>query len=226
MPSLSLLANPASCSLTAKWTQKTRILGDTFSPMNGEIFPIPSHQKDHVQICQYLMRVSPKINVWKVKMHYPSDLKPTLFPVPLCDSPLRRNRRRGPWQLAPFQLCFVLMYDEVILPLQWLTMDKSKWNYGCACMHACVLSHFSCVWLCTPIDCSPQALLSMGFSRQEYWGGLPFPLPGDLPDPGIELVSLTPTALAGGVFFFTTSAKWVKRSFVSLNGAKRSLIFL
>ena len=34
-----------------------------------------------------------------------------------------------------------------------------------------------------------QAPLSMGFSRQEYWSGLPFPSPGDLPDPGIELVS-------------------------------------
>ena len=31
-----------------------------------------------------------------------------------------------------------------------------------------------------------QALLSMGFSRQEYWSGLPFPPPGDLPNPGIE----------------------------------------
>ena len=36
------------------------------------------------------------------------------------------------------------------------------------------------------MDCSPQAPLSMGFSRQEYWSGLPFPSPEDLPDPGIE----------------------------------------
>ena len=36
-----------------------------------------------------------------------------------------------------------------------------------------------------------QSPLSMGFSRQEYWSGLPCPPPGDLPDPGIELVSLT-----------------------------------
>ena len=34
-----------------------------------------------------------------------------------------------------------------------------------------------------------KAPLSMGFSRQEYWSGLPFPSPGDLPDPGIELES-------------------------------------
>ena len=42
-----------------------------------------------------------------------------------------------------------------------------------------------------------QVPLSMGFSRQEYWSGLPFPLPGDLPNPGMELES---PALAGGFF--------------------------
>ena len=40
--------------------------------------------------------------------------------------------------------------------------------------------------LCHPVDCNLQAPLSMGFSRQEYYSGLPFPSPGDLPDPGIE----------------------------------------
>ncbi|ELR45730.1 hypothetical protein M91_15238, partial [Bos mutus] len=49
-----------------------------------------------------------------------------------------------------------------------------------------------------------QAALSMGFSRQEYWSGLPFPTPGDLPDPGIEPMSLISLALADR--FFTTSA--------------------
>ena len=45
----------------------------------------------------------------------------------------------------------------------------------------------SCVWLfATPWTVAYQAPLSMGFSRQEYWSGLPFPSPGDLPDPGIE----------------------------------------
>ena len=47
-----------------------------------------------------------------------------------------------------------------------------------------------------------QAPLSMAFSRQEYWNGLPFPSPGDLPDPGIEPASPASRALAGG--FFTT----------------------
>ena len=62
---------------------------------------------------------------------------------------------------------------------------------------ACVLSRFQLsVTLWTV---ARQAPLSMGFLRQEYWRGLPFPPPGDLPDPGIEPVS---TALAGE--FFTT----------------------
>ena len=41
----------------------------------------------------------------------------------------------------------------------------------------------------TPWTVAHQAPLFMGFSRQEYWSGLPFPSPGDLPDPGIEPVS-------------------------------------
>ena len=53
-----------------------------------------------------------------------------------------------------------------------------------------------------PWTVAHQAPLSMGFSRQEYWHGLSFPPPGDLPDAGIEPASLTSPALAGG--FFTT----------------------
>ena len=44
----------------------------------------------------------------------------------------------------------------------------------------------SCPTLCDPMDLAYQASLSTGFSRQEYWSGLPFPSPGDLPSPGIE----------------------------------------
>ena len=55
------------------------------------------------------------------------------------------------------------------------------------------------------MDYSLLDLLSMGFSRQEYWSGLPCPSPGALPDPGIEPVSLASPALAGS--FFTWEAK-------------------
>ena len=47
-------------------------------------------------------------------------------------------------------------------------------------------SHQVLLILVTPLTIACQARLSMGFSRQEYWSGLPFPSPGDLPDPGIE----------------------------------------
>ena len=48
----------------------------------------------------------------------------------------------------------------------------------------------SCLTLCDPMGSSlHQALPSMGFSRQENWSGLPFPSPGNLPDPGIKLRS-------------------------------------
>ena len=76
-------------------------------------------------------------------------------------------------------------------------------------MHTQLLK--SCMTLCNlwtvlatlwTVTC--QTPLSMGFSRQEYWIGSPFPPPGDLPNPGIELVSLMSPALAG--VFFTTSA--------------------
>ena len=49
-----------------------------------------------------------------------------------------------------------------------------------------VLVTQSCLTLCDPMDCAYEAPLSMEFSRQEYWSGLPFPSPGDLLNPGIE----------------------------------------
>ena len=68
-----------------------------------------------------------------------------------------------------------------------------------------MLSLFSHIQLfATPWTLACQAPLSLGFSRQEYWSGLPFPTPGDLPDPGIELKTFKSPVLVGG--FFTTSA--------------------
>ena len=60
-------------------------------------------------------------------------------------------------------------------------------NEVVAHMCVCVLCHFSRVWLfATPWTIAPEAPLSMGFSRQDYWSGLAFPTPGDLPNPGIQ----------------------------------------
>ena len=66
----------------------------------------------------------------------------------------------------------------------------------------CVLSHSVMSNSATPWIVAHRAPLGMEFPRQEYWSGLPFPSPGDLPDPGTEPPSFVSTALAGR--FFTT----------------------
>ena len=76
------------------------------------------------------------------------------------------------------------------------------------CMGMCyaVLSHSVVSDSATLWTVARQAPLSMGFCRQKYWSGLSCPSPGDLPNPGIESVSLIPSALAGT--FFITSTTW------------------
>ena len=70
-----------------------------------------------------------------------------------------------------------------------------------------VVKSFSRVQLSvTPWTAAHHAPLSMGFSRQEYWSGLPCLAPGDLPNPGIKPGLLTSPTLAGR--FFTTSITW------------------
>ena len=67
----------------------------------------------------------------------------------------------------------------------------------------CVLTGFSHVQLCmTLCTVASQPALSLGLSRQEYWSELPYPPPGDLPNPGIKPMSLMSLSLTGG--FFTT----------------------
>ena len=69
------------------------------------------------------------------------------------------------------------------------------------CLRACVLSQFSHVQLSTTSwTVVRQAPLSLGFSRQEYWSGLPCPPPENLPDPGIKPTSPASPALAGRLF--------------------------
>ena len=60
----------------------------------------------------------------------------------------------------------------------------------------------------TPWTVASQAPLSMEFSRQEYWSGLPFPPPEDLPDPGIKPLSLISPALAGRFLTNVPPGKW------------------
>ena len=66
-----------------------------------------------------------------------------------------------------------------------------------------VLSRFNCVQLFATLwTVARQAPLPMGFSRQEYWSGLPFSSPRDLPDPRIEPSSLKCPVVVGSFFFF------------------------
>ena len=76
----------------------------------------------------------------------------------------------------------------------------SKHVGGCACQVALVVSDSA-----TPWSVAHQALLSVGFSRQEYWSELPCPPPRDLPNPGIELVSLMSLELEGRSFIPSTA---------------------
>ena len=77
---------------------------------------------------------------------------------------------------------------EILLKDTW-------WPIMHACMGAKLLQF--CLTLCDLMDCSPPGS-SVHISMQEYWSVLPCPPPGDLPDPGIKLLSLTSPALAGG----------------------------
>ena len=81
--------------------------------------------------------------------------------------------------------------------------DLEVWDEGLRgsrgkCVH--VKSLQSCPALCNPMNCGCQAPLSIGFPRQEYWSGLPFPPPGDLPEPGIEHESPASLALPADSF--------------------------
>ena len=100
--------------------------------------------------------------------------------------------------------------EEPVFPshLEFTVQDSARVGrlkaLGSSCVHVHMLSHVQL--FAAPWTVAHQASLSRGFSRQEYWGGLPFPSPGNLPDPEMEPTSLVSPALAGR--FFTTSATW------------------
>jgi len=91
---------------------------------------------------------------------------------------------------------------------EWITFKHSLWRISledwgkvciymcvCVCVYVCMYVYVLCLvtqlcpTLCNPMDCSPPgSSVHGGFSRQEYWSGLPCP-PGDLPNPGMELGS-------------------------------------
>ena len=120
-----------------------------------------------------------------------------------------------PFFCTPLITCLPKKPRAAILHL----LASSPWEH----VHVCPLAQL-CPTLCDPWTVARQALLSTGFSRQEYWSGLPFPISGDLPYPGIKLESLVFPALAGRFFIIEPPGKPPLRVYPCLN--KLSLYFL
>ena len=111
-------------------------------------------------------------------------------------------------QMCDLEFINSCTYTGLIL-FQWFNLKITysfKWGELCIyliiCVHAKSLQ--SCLILCDHMNCSLPATLSVGFSRQECWSGLPCPSSGDLPSPRIKPTSLTSPASADRLF--TTSA--------------------
>ena len=87
-------------------------------------------------------------------------------------------------------------------------------NFLCA-QKKFIFSLQLCLTLCDPMDCSLPGSSVHGILRQESWSGLPFPSPGDLPDPRITPASLTSPALTGRFFTTRTTCSLYLISFCS-----------
>ena len=137
------------------------------------------------------------------QLHPSKSQPPHLAPLEMWISggPCRTKEDKECERLCTLQSTCRLMRSPVAwrghLSSLGLSAAQRKWA-------ASMLSRFSHAQLfVAPRSVASQAPLSTVFSRQEYWNGLPFPSPRDLPGPGIEPAS---SALAGG--FFTTSTTW------------------
>ena len=109
------------------------------------------------------------------------------------------------FSLFPLQLIYLYKNGTVLLSWSLKKYFHPPWTLIVLCPRLMVvLSHdqwLSHVWLFVTLwAVAHQAPLSVEMFRQEYWSGLPFPTPGDLPNPGTEPVSLVSPALAGGLF--------------------------
>ena len=80
----------------------------------------------------------------------------------------------------------------LMFPVSYMSVQICRDNYTYVCIsvsiyvYMCVLVVQSCLTLWDPMDCACQAPLSMEFSRQEYWSGLPCPSSGDITSPGVK----------------------------------------
>ena len=129
----------------------------------------------------------------------------------ICRTSLHKHhfyKARNSSELTGFS-CFLWLFTFYVSVKNCVCFYES-----CLIVQFCVLSLFSSVRLfMTPWTVAHKALLSVGFSKQEYWSGLLCPPPGDLPHPGIEPMSLMSPTLAGE--FYTTSTTWKALGHVS-----------
>ena len=94
-------------------------------------------------------------------------------------------------------------WDHKVDMIEWLTYTHIPTYYFSPISWFCCSCMLSRAWLFVTIWIVALQALSVELSSQEYWSGLPFPTPGDHPDPGIESTSLVSPALAGR--FFTSA---------------------
>ena len=111
----------------------------------------------------------------------------------------REQRKNSSGQQYTSWSCPEHPYDHYTMIIYYHFMHWIMYS-----MHAVASIIFASLWPNELLPHQPPSFV--GFTRQEYWSGLPFPSARDLPDPGIEPMSLTSLALAGG--FLTTSATW------------------
>ena len=113
------------------------------------------------------------------------------------------------------------MMELSVFQVQLFKLSKNEEKRWMKFVSLKVLSRFSHIqFFVTLWTAACQASLSVGFSRQENWNGLPFPPPGGLPDPGIKLLFLTsPISQADSLLLshrgrtFTISSPWVNLNF-------------
>ena len=122
---------------------------------------------------------------WKKKL--PSRQQVDCCLTPQLDNSLVSRHIKLATKIRGFAFIFFRGKDSRNHDWHIISSARFEYQWKDACMHAQSLSH---VWLFVTLwTVAHQALLSMGFSQQEYWNRLPFPPPVDLPEPGIESAS-------------------------------------
>ena len=154
---------------------------------------------------------------------WPPDARADSFEKTLMLGQIEGRRRRG-WQRMRWLDGITDSLDMSLGKLQELVMDREAW---CAAVHGVAKCWtWRSKWTDTTLwTVAHQVSLSMRFPRQEYWGGLPFPSPRDLPDPGLWV-----SCISGG--FVSIWATWealvvtLTSHFSSLSGAVQGLMYV